>query len=328
MKTLHEVLDLQSHSSHLDPAWKASGFGPTHWQTVKGLLSKNPVSTDAVDAPANIDQDFKKKMMAFFDTLGEIILHDYPHDTSVFDIPATHAADGRRPADRVVGEAIDWEALARGSSPDLGGDAEDEKFKNRPANYDLTAQLNFMQDPRVQEIMARQMGTMNQQGPLPPEDDEDENQENHEESVALQAAFALVNEAVIQEYGRLYQATVAIRGLQRDMKIFFPSTSVASRRDLQESLNKVLTGAVVLRFMPLNESSRISRVPFIILENEGRFVIEDNVIFDNYTDSFIVLEKCSSNMKKKKKKAKKEASPMVKEAFERYRERLVEQVAE
>ena len=114
MKTLQEVLDLQSHSSHLDPAWKASGFGPTHWQTVKGLLGKNPVATDATDAPANIDQDFKKKMMAFFDTLGEIILQDYPHDTSVFDIPDTHNANGRRPADRMVGESVDWEKIFRG----------------------------------------------------------------------------------------------------------------------------------------------------------------------------------------------------------------------
>lgn len=322
MKTLQEVLDLQSHSAHLDPAWKASGFGPTHWQTVKGLL-KGPVATDATDAPINIDQDFKKKMMAFFDTLGEIILQDYPHDTSVFDIAPTHTADGHRPADRMVGEAIDWEAIARGEQPDLGGDKEDEKYKNRDPNYDIQAQMDFMQDPRVQEIMRRQMDTLGHQEP---DGDEDDVQE---ESLAL-AAFSLINEAVVQEVGRLYEATVAIRGLQRNLKIFFPSMGVASRRQLQESLDKVLSGAVVLRFTPLNEATRITRAPFIILESESRFVAKENILFDLETDTLIVFENknCSKGMKKKKKKAKKEASPMVKEAFERYRERLLESVGE
>lgn len=319
MKTLQEVFDVINHQAHTGPAWKAAGFGPTSWGTVKSRLGNLPVSTDAVDAPANIDIDFKKKMMAFFDTLGEIILQDYPHDTSVFDLARTHFKDGHRPADRLVGEAIDWEALARRDAPNLGGDEEDEKYKNRDPNYDAQAQRDVMSanDPIVRKIMRRQMHG----GYIPDINPEDPDQV---EEQLINTAFSLVNEAMIQEVGRLYEAIVSVRGLQRSMKIFYPSMGVISRRTLQESLAKVLTGAVILKLNPLSENTRFTKTPFVILE-DARFHIVDNLIIDANSDTIIVLEKCSKSMNdsKTKKKKKKKSSDMVSEAFERVREKIL-----
>lgn len=322
MKTLNEVLDVQSHQSHLDPAWKASGFGPTQWTTVKGLLNKNPVDMSDVSQGANIDIDFKQKLMQFFDTLGEIIVQDYPHDTSVFDIPITHTADGRRPADRVVGESFvkenadDWlenlKGMAASKTIDLG-----------------THDSNF--EARQKQIWLEENG-------LEPGAESDaayesyrrifKDQRNQNEAKVLSVAYDLISEAVLQEVGRLYEATVSIRGMQRNLKIFYPSMGVASRRQLQESLNKVLSGVVILKMSPMSEGGRITSTPMIMLEDAPRFQVAENVILDTETSTVIILEMKNCDKKKKKAKdiKKKASGGLVKEAFERYRTRLEEQL--
>lgn len=250
VKSLADVLNYAKF--HTEPGWSQAGFGPTsvaHYAQASG----HPVETTDVDAPINLDQDFKKKLMAFFDTLGEILIQDYPHEQSVFDTQDPHK-DGHRHADQLVGES-------------------------------------------VQE--------------------------------AANLAVESLSEAVVYEVGRLYEANVSFRGLQRKMKIFFPSMKTISRKQIQEQVSRVLSGAVILEFRVLKDGTigRVSNKPLMILEN---------LIYDEEANVLIVAEnkncsseemKASGGKKKEKDKKKKKKSPMVSEIFDQYVNNLAAEAA-
>lgn len=260
MKTLQEVLEYTPHHMpDADGGWAGIGAG-AKWMTVSNLrqATNSPTETTDTDAGINIDQDWHDKLEAFFDVLGDIMMHDNSvQGSSIYDAAGATTKDHSRIAD--VRESLE------------------------------ISNLN--------------------------------------ESETLTAAFNIINEAVINQAGRLWEANVSFRGMSRMLKVFYPSMKSLTRRTLQEDLNKVFSGAVVLTFSPSKDTGRVNG-SFIIMENA--FVAEENVIFDG-VNTVIVLEKaCGSKMKPKAKKAededsddaddkpKKKTKKMVKELFDDY----------
>lgn len=235
MKTLQEVLEYTPHTMP-DPGGHWAGIGVSgHWMTVKNMhaATKTPVETTDTDAMPNIDLNKRDWLNAFFDVLGDIILHD-------------HANYGNSPHDAGEVTTKDHTRIA-----DVHSESVDDSL---------------------------------------------------DESQMLDRAFSMIDEAVINQAGRLWEANVSFRGMSRILKVFYPTMRSVSRRTLQEDLNKVFSGAVVLTFSPAKDQGRIS-APLVIMEDA--YVVEDNVIFDAANNLVLVLEKKDKKVEKVMKEFKK-----------------------
>lgn len=105
----------------------------------------------------------------------------------------------------------------------------------------------------------------------------------------LNETFKQLQETVMYNVGRLYESVVSFRGMQKTMTIFMPTLKVASRRQIQEQLNKVLPGAIILTMHPTKDQGRISDTPAIILEN-ATYLIQENVVINTAIDTVIIFE--------------------------------------
>lgn len=83
------------------------------------------------------------------------------------------------------------------------------------------------------------------------------------------AAKAMASESVTQvnTQGQIYEARVMFRGLSQDIRVFYPRTSVVSRMQLQEDLNKIMPSAVVVRInRAMDTPLRLNNVPAVLME--------------------------------------------------------------
>jgi hypothetical protein len=152
----------------------------------------------------------------------------------------------------------------------------------------------------------------------------------------LVTAFEVIEEAVVYEVGKLYEANVAFKGFQRDVRVFFPTFKLATRRQLEEAVGKIFPGAIVLSYSVIDKNQRIQNTPLILAEENTELEVfaSENVLYESQSGTYIVFEEGPDPHDEDddyedddyEDEYESGRTVLVKEAFNRYLDRLKESI--